>query len=50
VHELVARAHRPQGRIKAFTVAPRVIVDNESSNRHNRNRSERLDRIGLLYV
>jgi len=49
VHELVARAHRPQGRIKAFTVAPRVIVDNESSNRHTVIEVNGLDRIGLLY-
>ncbi len=47
--ELVAGAHRPQHRIKAFTVAPRVIIDNESSNRTTVIEINGLDRIGLLY-
>jgi [protein-PII] uridylyltransferase len=49
VHELVARAARPQGRIKAFTVTPRVVIDNNSSNRHTVIEVIGLDRIGLLY-
>jgi [protein-PII] uridylyltransferase len=49
IHELVARAHRPQGRIKAFTVVPRVIIDNNSSNRFTVIEVNGLDRIGLLY-
>jgi [protein-PII] uridylyltransferase len=49
IHDLVARAHRPQGRIKAFTVAPRVIIDNNSSNRYTVIEVAGLDRIGLLY-
>ena len=49
IDDLVAKAHRPQGRIKAFTVAPRVIIDNDSSNRHTVIEVNGLDRIGLLY-
>jgi [protein-PII] uridylyltransferase len=49
LRELVAKAHRPQHRIKAFTVAPRVIVDNDSSNRTTVIEINGLDRIGLLY-
>jgi [protein-PII] uridylyltransferase len=47
--EAVARAWRPQARIKAFTVEPRVIVDNQSSNRFTVIEINGLDRIGLLY-
>ena len=36
-------------RLKAFTVAPRVIIDNESSNRFTVIEVNGLDRIGLLY-
>jgi [protein-PII] uridylyltransferase len=49
IHDLVARAHRPQGRIKAFTVVPRVVIDNNSSNRYTVIEVNGLDRIGLLY-
>src|SRR6185295_12392889 len=49
IDDLVARAHRPHGRIKAFTVVPRVIIDNDSSNRHTVIEVNGLDRIGLLY-
>ncbi|MBM3519305.1 MAG: HD domain-containing protein, partial [Alphaproteobacteria bacterium] len=47
--EAVARAHRPQRRLSAFTVEPRVIVDNQSSNRYTVIEINGLDRIGLLY-
>jgi [protein-PII] uridylyltransferase len=47
--ELVAKAYRPQHRLKAFTVPPRVIIDNESSNRTTVIEINGLDRIGLLY-
>ncbi len=47
--EAVARAYKPQHRIKAFTVEPRVIIDNQSSNRHTVIEINGLDRIGLLY-
>jgi [protein-PII] uridylyltransferase len=47
--EAVARAHKPQVRISAFTVEPRVIIDNQSSNRFTVIEINGLDRIGLLY-
>jgi [protein-PII] uridylyltransferase len=47
--EAVARAYKPQQRIKAFTVEPRVIIDNQSSNRFTVIEINGLDRIGLLY-
>ena len=47
--EAVARAYKPQQRIKAFTVEPRVIIDNNSSNRFTVIEINGLDRIGLLY-
>jgi len=49
LRELVAKAHRPQHRIRAFTVLPRVIIDNDSSNRTTVIEINGLDRIGLLY-
>ena len=45
----MARAYKPQQRIKAFTVEPRVIIDNRSSNRFTVIEINGLDRIGLLY-
>ena len=47
--EAVARAYKPQARIKAFTVEPRVIIDNQSSNRFTVIEINGLDRLGLLY-
>jgi [protein-PII] uridylyltransferase len=47
--QAVAQAWRPQQRIKAFSVSPRVIVDNQSSNRHTVIEINGLDRLGLLY-
>ena len=47
--EAVARAYKPQQRIKAFTVEPRVIIDNQSSNRFTVIEINGLDRLGLLY-
>ncbi len=47
--EAVARAYKPQTRLKAFTVEPRVIIDNTSSNRFTVIEINGLDRIGLLY-
>ena len=44
--EAVARAYRPQTRIKAFTVEPRVIIDNQSSNRFTVIEINGLDRSG----
>jgi [protein-PII] uridylyltransferase len=47
--EAVARAYRPRTRINAFTVEPRVIIDNQSSNRFTVIEINGLDRLGLLY-
>lgn len=47
--EAVSRAYRPQQRIKAFQVEPRVIIDNQSSNRFTVIEINGLDRLGLLY-
>ncbi|MCB1378676.1 MAG: [protein-PII] uridylyltransferase [Alphaproteobacteria bacterium] len=47
--EAVAKAYRPQSRLNAFTVEPRVIIDNQSSNRFTVIEINGLDRIGLLY-
>lgn len=49
LREAVAKAYKPQQRIKAFTVEPRVIIDNQSSNRFTVIEINGLDRIGLLY-
>jgi [protein-PII] uridylyltransferase len=49
LRELVAKAVRPMQRLKAFSVPPRVIIDNESSNKHTVVEINGLDRIGLLY-
>ena len=49
LREAVAKAYKPQQRIKAFTVEPRVIIDNHSSNRFTVIEINGLDRIGLLY-
>ena len=49
LREAVAQAYKPQPRIKAFTVEPRVIIDNDSSNRFTVIEINGLDRIGLLY-
>ena len=47
--DLVARTYKPQSRLQAFTVEPRVIIDNQSSNRFTVIEINGLDRIGLLY-
>ncbi|MGE0210837.1 MAG: [protein-PII] uridylyltransferase [Parvibaculaceae bacterium] len=49
LRELVASMARPRGRITSFTVEPRVIIDNESSNRTTVIEVNGLDRIGFLY-
>ena len=45
----MAKAYKPQQRINAFTVEPRVIIDNQSSNRFTVIEINGRDRIGLLY-
>jgi [protein-PII] uridylyltransferase len=47
--ERVASAASAKPRHKAFTVEPRVIIDNQSSNRFTVIEINGLDRIGLLY-
>ncbi len=47
--ERVASAATAKPRFKAFTVEPRVIIDNQSSNRFTVVEINGLDRIGLLY-
>jgi [protein-PII] uridylyltransferase len=49
VRDLVAQ-RRPQARLKAFRVEPRVVIDNVSSNRFTVIEVAGLDRIGLLYA
>jgi [protein-PII] uridylyltransferase len=49
LREAVAAARRPSARLKAFSVEPRAIIDNQSSNRQTVIEVNGLDRIGLLY-
>jgi [protein-PII] uridylyltransferase len=49
IGEVVAEQTRPKRRLQPFTVEPRVIIDNESSNRLTVIEVNGLDRIGLLY-
>jgi [protein-PII] uridylyltransferase len=47
--DAVANAPQQRPRLKAFSVEPRVIIDNQSSNRFTVIEINGLDRIGLLY-
>jgi [protein-PII] uridylyltransferase len=47
--DALAGVHRPQDRTKAFTVEPRVIIDNTQSNKYTLIEINGLDRIGLLH-
>jgi [protein-PII] uridylyltransferase len=49
IAQAVAEHNRPRRRLQPFTVEPRVIIDNESSNRLTVIEVNGLDRIGLLY-
>ena len=49
LRDAVANANQRRPRIKAFSVEPRVIIDNQSSNRFTVIEINGLDRIGLLY-
>ena len=49
IGQTVAENSRPRRRLQPFTVEPRVIIDNESSNRLTVIEVNGLDRIGLLY-
>ena len=46
---LVAAVKQPEGRMAAFSVAPQVVIDNDSSNRFTVIEVAGKDRIGLLY-
>jgi [protein-PII] uridylyltransferase len=47
--EMIARQARPRGRIRAFTVEPQVLIDNEGSNIFTVIEVAGLDRPGLLH-
>ena len=49
LREMVAALPRARGRIRAFSVVPQVIVDNDSSNRYTVIEVAGLDRTGLLF-
>jgi [protein-PII] uridylyltransferase len=49
LREALASAQLPQGRVKAFTVEPRVIIDNSQSNKFTLIEINGLDRLGLLH-
>jgi [protein-PII] uridylyltransferase len=48
LRDALAGAQEAQGRAKAFTVAPRVIIDNAPSNKYTVVEINGLDRVGLL--
>jgi [protein-PII] uridylyltransferase len=47
--EMVARRTAPRGRLKAFSVEPDVMINNQWSNRYTMIEVTGLDRPGLLY-
>jgi [protein-PII] uridylyltransferase len=47
--DMMAQQNRGQSRLKAFTVPPHVVIDNESSNKTTVIEVNGLDRIGLLF-
>ena len=47
--EAMAQAKKPEYRAQAFSVEPRVIIDNTSSNKHTVIEINGLDRVGLLH-
>jgi [protein-PII] uridylyltransferase len=49
LRELVAALPKAKGRLKAFSVVPQVIIDNDSSNRYTVIEVAGLDRTGLLF-
>ena len=48
--EELARMQQMPERAKAFQVAPRVVVDNASSNKNTVIEASGLDRVGLLHA
>ena len=49
LRDALAGAQQAEGRAKAFSVAPRIIIDNTSSNKHTVIEINGLDRVGLLH-
>jgi [protein-PII] uridylyltransferase len=49
LRDAIAKANPAQPRTKAFTVEPRVIIDNTSSNKYTVVEINGLDRVGLLH-
>jgi [protein-PII] uridylyltransferase len=49
LREKVAALPKTKGRLKAFSVVPQVIIDNDSSNRYTVVEVAGLDRTGLLF-
>jgi [protein-PII] uridylyltransferase len=49
IKDLIAKVQHPEARLQAFKVAPRVIIDNDSSNRFTVIEVNGLDRVGFLY-
>jgi len=49
IKDLIAKVQHPETRLQAFKVAPRVIIDNDSSNRFTVIEVNGLDRVGFLY-
>ena len=49
IREAVAKARQASRRTSAFTVAPQVVIDNDSSHRFTVLEVAGLDRIGLLF-
>ncbi len=47
--DAMAQAKKPEYRAQAFSVEPRVIIDNTSSNKHTVIEINGLDRVGLLH-
>ncbi len=47
--EAISQAKKPEYRVGAFHVEPRVIIDNTSSNKHTVVEINGLDRVGLLH-
>ncbi len=47
--DAMAQAKKPEYRAQAFSVEPRVIIDNTSSNKHTVVEINGLDRVGLLH-
>jgi len=49
IKDLIAKVQHPEARLQAFTVPPRAIIDNESSNLFTVIEVNGLDRVGILY-